>query len=501
MKIEDIKRKGEGLLEQGETLKQRRAQCAQRVASAAADLAAARAAMNAALEKTDEDGNPTGDVSGAQARVGAMQSALSAAEAELRSVTDAIERIEREKLDAVSELGRYNEAERRNLSVLEQLQRQRFGGNVSAFIADLVARMNAGEEMRDRLLQSIGQSGEGRRYSAGAAGGAGNDGDGSGGLFGFGAKKTSFRKQDPKQMEAFEAYQQALSKIYGATLSPEKRSEALAALDLQFYALARKKGWAPDASAGNYLREIGVVLPNHVSMTRSYGNTLLQRYHAGVPAAKAALEKFGPQLRVVDDAFNVRGAANHFMPRPGFLCKRQPDGTLFVQYEERGVHMNAAADAASPKGVGTTFFHEIGHMLDDTIFASEGTTMSDNEQFQTALQEDYQAFRAFYDAQDDQWKQKFSQKLFQDRMHSLSDLLGGLSGGEIQGKYLHSPDYWARSSSLIYKEAIAHFFEASMGAEDKQKVFSQYFPRAQTVFYDMLSGNPAPKVKRYVRKR
>lgn len=66
--------------------------------------------------------------------------------------------------------------------------------------------------------------------------------------------------------------------------------------------------------------------------------------------------------------------------------------------------------------------------------------------------------------------------------HSFSDLIDGLTKGEIHGIYSHPRDYWKKSGSLP-KEAFAHFFEASMGGGEKLNLLSNMFQMHINLFW------------------
>ncbi len=155
MKIRELTNKAENLIEQGENAKQRQKYYQQQVNSARAQVMSAYARLEAAAE-TDEEGNATGDVYGARAEVYAAQALLESAEAGLVEANRQLEGIQRHKMEAVLEIERYEAVEEGNMSKLAELQNKRFGANANAFMADLAARMNSGEQARLQLLSSMG---------------------------------------------------------------------------------------------------------------------------------------------------------------------------------------------------------------------------------------------------------------------------------------------------------------------------------------------------------
>lgn len=178
MKIRELTQKAENLIEQGENAKQRQIHYQQQANTARAQVMSAYARLEAAASETDEEGNPIGDVSGARAEVYAAQALLESAEVNLAEANQQLEIVGRRKLDAVHEIERYENVEEGNMSKLAELQKKRFGANANAFMADLAARMNSGEQARQQLLHSMGMSAPSKNYS-GSSGSVGNVASGS----------------------------------------------------------------------------------------------------------------------------------------------------------------------------------------------------------------------------------------------------------------------------------------------------------------------------------
>lgn len=181
MKIRELTKKAENLIEQGENAKQRQVHYQQQANLARAQVMSAYAKLEAAASETDEEGNPSGDVSSARAEVYAAQVLLETAESGLAEANQQLEGIGRRKMDAVHEIERYQAVEESNMSKLAELQRKRFGTNANAFMADIAARMNSGEQARQQLLHSMGLSAAGKTYSASGAVGSGGNGPGGNG--------------------------------------------------------------------------------------------------------------------------------------------------------------------------------------------------------------------------------------------------------------------------------------------------------------------------------
>lgn len=512
MKIREVGQKAENLIEQGERAKQQQAYYQRAAASARSQLMAAYAMLEAASE-TDEDGNPRGDAGAAQAQVYAAQAQLASAERGLSESRRILEGIDQGKRDTIREVDRYTEGESKNLTLLQQLQKKRFGGNANAFIADLVARMNSGEAAKDRLLQSMGQSPTGKRFTNNGAVGS----SGLGTLVhqaGFSAEGTlgsdgyrfispeyqpEYRKHAKRQLEAYKLYRDELIKIQtNPSLSPQERDQKSYELAAKFQQLAHQEGWVKECSGKNHL--MGVRFPDKLSATQEYGNLLINRISQGEPEAKRVFAKYAPLLAVVDDDFSIPGVAQHYSPKSQFYDFSKPGEELWL-YEERGVHISAEQDMNNPRGAGATFFHEIGHMIDHAACGFGFAHLSDDTKFREALLEDGKNIIDAYCNMNANQQAQFMQSLFCDELHSFSDLMEALSGGTIIGKWGHGMEYWERDRSAVFSESFAHFYEASMGSPYKHELFKSYFPKAYTRFFELLEyAAPKDPEKTFVKR-
>ena len=182
----------------------------------------------------------------------------------------------------------------------------------------------------------------------------------------------------------------------------------------------------------------------------------------------------------------------------GFVDKLMIQNADYPEYEtahyspnsypghSRGVYYNAEADATNPRGAGTTYFHELGHMIDhaSTDFHEN---MSNNIDFERALIEDGQNVLSIFNNMTPERRNNFLSIIRQDAAHSFSDLIDATTNGQLHGSYGHSRGYWQRSGNL-QAEAFAHFFEASMGGGWKLQLLSNMFPTAFAMFRDMLES-------------
>ena len=178
MRIKEISHRAENLVEQGEQIKNEIQGKQRMVNSARADLQMARMTLETAMEK-DSEGNYKGDVSAAQNSVNAAMYRLENAQDELRTSQGELSRVNVEKRSAIDDAKRYNAVEKENLKKLEVLKNKRFGGNVNAFAADLIARMNQGEDVQAILHKSLGEDYSKESFSTGNSDGTNTTGAGS----------------------------------------------------------------------------------------------------------------------------------------------------------------------------------------------------------------------------------------------------------------------------------------------------------------------------------
>ena len=213
-----------------------------------------------------------------------------------------------------------------------------------------------------------------------------------------------------------------------------------------------------------------IVKCNNGDFSSEYKSCVLNRYLNGNSNVKRVFDKYKDQLVVQDS--NEDNVA-HYRP-VDYIEKKQ------------GVYFNVGNDLINKRGPGTTYFHELGHMIDHLSGASNKYS-SENGSFESALLSDGKTIRNLYNKYSVDEKEKFNQKISEDYAHSVSDLIDGLTEGEISGGYSHHRDYWKKSGNLP-KEAFAHFFEASMGGGEKLNYLSNMFPNAYKSFLEIIES-------------
>ena len=133
---------------------------------------------------------------------------------------------------------------------------------------------------------------------------------------------------------------------------------------------------------------------------------------------------------------------------------------------ERGIYFNADIDEEDfrGRGKGAVFFHETGHMIDHVF--GDGQCLSSTNDFRKAVKKDAAVILEKCNSSA-KWADGFKEMLLNDdTAHSISDIMEGITYGEVSGKYGHisgNSNYWNIDKYRVCNECFAHFFEASMG--------------------------------------
>ncbi len=155
------------------------------------------------------------------------------------------------------------------------------------------------------------------------------------------------------------------------------------------------------------------------------------------------------------------------------------------------------------KAVGT-FFHELGHLIDDMAYKNiTGKRLIDelpelkNKLEKDALnyvnrllaesEKDYQPVTSL-DQLSNLQRLKVKKDLWvnPDMKNGVSDIFEALSNLTLKGKYGHQDIlYWKRKNA-IEKEAFAHMTEVMMIKGEKLKIFKTYFPVSFQYFYNLI---------------
>lgn len=215
---------------------------------------------------------------------------------------------------------------------------------------------------------------------------------------------------------------------------------------------------------------LGVLTRGKVS--EDYLNVVSDRHDRGETSVRRVFDYFANQL-MIQDAELPTNQIQHYFP---------------MNYEghRRGVYYNATSDMSNPKGAGTTYFHELGHMIDHASTGYRGN-LSNSPEFGRALVEDGQRVLQLFNRMSAGQQHSFLRRIYSNEAHSFSDLIDATTNGQLHGRYGHTREYWARPGTL-QAEAFAHFFEASMGGEEKLALLAHFFPTAFAYFSTMIES-------------
>lgn len=278
-----------------------------------------------------------------------------------------------------------------------------------------------------------------------------------------------------RKMLTDEGFTEGQHDISGDTMSTDSYSERKSFLDSLRASVEQAK----------YRYCLGVLVKGE--LPSGYENIIFERYDNAEAGVKKVFDNYANQLIVKDSNYPC-GKIQHYMPNG-------------VPGHSRGVYFNAMEDANNPRGNGSTYFHELAHMIDH-VSTGFNKNLSNNNEFAQALIGDASKILDAYNNCTPEQQRNFINSLrMNDRTHSFQDLLDATTNGVISAGWGHRRDYWTKSGNL-QAEAFAHFFEASMGAPDKLAMFTRYFPTAFAKFSEMIESiTPIGYEKILVRER
>ena len=178
------------------------------------------------------------------------------------------------------------------------------------------------------------------------------------------------------------------------------------------------------------------------------------------------------------------------------MIKRNMHRITFANYEilggafynKQGIFVNLSKDSMNRLGKFKSTFHELGHYIDDLESLTDGS-----KYFEQALYNDFhnleKSIRNGYNLNQEEAYKFISSHLIKDSsLHSISDIVGGITDNACVGKWGHfTEDYWV--GNKLKREAFAHFFEATI-RNDTQKLhhIEQVFPTAYDEFIKIIKG-------------
>ena len=205
-------------------------------------------------------------------------------------------------------------------------------------------------------------------------------------------------------------------------------------------------------------------LRNDSDIEKEYYNILKEKFSHGNKAAKHLFAKYAGGETIDVSMY---------------------EGTAHFNTKTKKISMHYKADMSNIRGAGTTWYHEHGHLIDDSL-----GMVSRDEHFKELLEQDAFQYRITY-GKEHNWKTYYkvdkaiSNDLQDIRKDSaISDLLDGLTKGNIRGCAGHSIDYWDNQENIT-SEAFAHMFEAQFD-EVHYKEMQKYFPKSLEYFEKKL---------------
>lgn len=193
--------------------------------------------------------------------------------------------------------------------------------------------------------------------------------------------------------------------------------------------------------------------------------------HAVDENTKMLYEKYLENINIIDDSY---------------------EGTARYNYTFNNIKYDESADAENPRGVGCTYFHETGHLIDDQSDLFGHTSNDGSYDFYEKLEQDVDNYvkkimqEKGYTSEEKAYKEFTSWlKTDPDMKNGISDIVNGLTDGQATGNWSHSDNYYTEKK--ICREAFAHFFEAGMAAEPtKLDYIKEIFPSAYKEYQKML---------------
>lgn len=163
----------------------------------------------------------------------------------------------------------------------------------------------------------------------------------------------------------------------------------------------------------------------------------------------------------------------------------------------QNITVNATEDSKDRPSAGTTYYHEIGHLIDDRMKVGTGYA-SENKEYSNALKNDFNNYVDNYMKENgisdrDQAYAAIGKMMNgsdRDEYRGVSDLYGGLSDNKAKGGWGHSQEYWNSNPQALNREAFANMFEVSMGGnENSLKYMKEMFPTAYEEFQKMVKND------------
>ncbi|MGN1020332.1 MAG: phage minor capsid protein, partial [Aristaeellaceae bacterium] len=202
----------------------------------------------------------------------------------------------------------------------------------------------------------------------------------------------------------------------------------------------------------------------------SYRSALESRFAQGSDTARRFYDKYVPSTGTLEMTSLPPGESARYFPGIRKIC------------------MDLQRDSANKRGIGTTWFHEHGHLADHAA-----GYISHSQAFADALRKDFTQYTAKVQQEKGlafrEWAYGSIRKRLHssDAYHSISDLYDAMSDGQCAGNYAHKREYWKQSPYMLTEEAFAHMFEASFD-EQQTALMKEFLPESFAMFEDLMGG-------------
>lgn len=167
-------------------------------------------------------------------------------------------------------------------------------------------------------------------------------------------------------------------------------------------------------------------------------------------------------------------------------------GTAFYSPASGSIKFNLESDLSNPCGTLSTYFHEIGHMID--FQASSAQRLSDDKAFIDALRADCEKYLSCTEqrygcTREDAYYHVSRELMSNNNLYAdVSDILGGLTRCQCQNLWGHSLSYWEHDPERVQREAFANMYSVAFGSQERVDAMKKYFPTAYARFEQILEA-------------
>lgn len=167
-------------------------------------------------------------------------------------------------------------------------------------------------------------------------------------------------------------------------------------------------------------------------------------------------------------------------------------GTAFYSPSSGSIKFNLESDLSNPCGTLSTYFHEVGHMID--FQTNSLHRLSDDRPFINALHDDCEKYLSHTEqrygcSREDAYYHVSRELMSNNNLYAdVSDILGGLTKCQCQNLWGHSLSYWECEPERIQREAFANMYSVAFGSQERIDAMKKYFPTAYARFEQILEG-------------